>query len=126
MDIPVTDDGIRPAGSPTHCLYCSSPKGQHKDDCVCVSRTVVVEMTVRYVIEVPRSWSEDDILFSRNESSRCASNDVAMLGLEAELECFCKRSEVEFLREATEEDHDALGYNARKQAEPKPVSGAVV
>lgn len=117
-------DGRRPtAGSPDHCLYCALPYPEHRDDCVCRVRTVVMELRIRYVTEIPLAWDEDMITFSRNESSRCASNDVQQIAKELGLfdededetrPCACSRSESVYLREATEEDHQALAYRDRE------------
>lgn len=101
MNLPIDDDGVRPAGKQNECFYCQSPKGQHKDDCVCVKRTVVLRMTVDYVIEVPRSWSAQEIEDHRNLGSFCLTNDIWKI---AEEDCHCGRAEVSFVREATAED----------------------
>ena len=54
MIIPNTDNGVRPAGDPNKCFYCSEPKGsQHKNDCVVLTRTIVVKLSVEYVVETP-------------------------------------------------------------------------
>jgi hypothetical protein len=113
-------DGRRPAaGAPDRCLYCGKPHPEHTDECVCRCRTVVMELRIRYVTEVPRSWGEHDIEFSRNESSRCADNDLAQIAKELHLfdeerdgpwPCACRRSESHYLREATRNDHLEMGY----------------
>lgn len=78
-----------------------------------------MELRIRYVTEVPRSWDVDAIEFSRNESSRCADSDVQQIAEELGLfedepdesrVCACSRSASTYLREATEEDHRDLGY----------------
>jgi hypothetical protein len=57
-----TDDGIRPAGVPYKCVYCSQLVGQpHKRDCVIVKKVVRVRWTVDVDIEVPHSWSREVI-----------------------------------------------------------------
>jgi len=98
----------------THCSYCHGLLGQHKDDCVCLKRTVVVEMTIRYVIKVPRTWDEEFINFHRNDSSFCLGNDIHQLEEEATREpnlCnICQRAEVRYLREATEQDHEDMAF----------------
>jgi hypothetical protein len=119
MNIPVTDNGQRPAvGAVDHCLYCKAPLGTHKVDCVCLQRTVVLEMTVRYIGTVPRSWEESQILFSRNEGTRCKSNDIDQIAAESAAgACPCMRAEIKLIREATEDDHEELGYNAMREKE---------
>lgn len=119
MLLPVDDDGVRPAGDPNFCFYCGMPKGKHKDDCVCRQRTVVVEMTIRYVSEVPADWDVHMIEFHKNESSFCLGNDIEQLHQEKNARygyCnICQRAEVKFIREATADDHEELAWNQRKE-----------
>ena len=98
MLLPVTDDGIRPAGNSTHCFYCQSPKGEHTADCVCRTKTVVIKATIECVVEVPASWDPHDVEFKYNESSHCASNLLRGLGEWAEKDqnCACGSTNVEF------------------------------
>ncbi len=118
-DWPVGAFGIRPAGSPDHCFYCGQPRNaQHEPNCVIRERTVVVEMTVRYVITVPEFWTAEDIEFHRNDGTWCAINGLAeindldeRLNQNGEIEdCFCDRTHYKYLREATiqDEDRDAI------------------
>jgi hypothetical protein len=61
------DDGIRPAGEPDACFYCSQKVGQpHALDCVVVKKKVVVRYTVLAIIDVPHSWGADRILHCEN------------------------------------------------------------
>ena len=114
---PVGDEGIRPAGKPDECLYCKTKRGgQHKSDCVIRGRTVVLEMRVRYTTIVPESWTEEEILFHRNESSSCANNSIEELERikdwrdeDAARGCWCSDTEHVFVREATEEDEERCG-----------------
>ncbi len=111
MILPVKDNGVRPAGAPNLCFYCGNAiQKEHKADCVCRQRTVVVELTLTYVISVPASWTEDDILFHRNDSSFCMNNDLTALAEWANEgnNCTCMMSAVKFLREATEYDMESL------------------
>lgn len=122
MNLPTpTKAGIRnhpsnwidePEKRETHCFYCHQPVSQHSEDCVCITKTVVVEMKVRYMIEVPRHWDQGTIEFHRNESSSCANNDINLLAKYADWEgpCFCGNAEVRYLREATEEDHENFPF----------------
>ncbi len=82
-------------------------------------RQVVVEMTVRYVIDAPADSTPEDIHFQRNDGCWCSTNDIDMLlkmskdtpGLDYGGHCVCFQSEIKYLREATEEDKETLGYN---------------
>jgi hypothetical protein len=58
MDLPTRDDGVR-AGDPDHCFYCQASRGEHTAECVCVTRSVVMRLTVDVV---PRIWSHEDVL----------------------------------------------------------------
>jgi hypothetical protein len=105
-----------PERAETHCFYCHEPLGEdtHKPDCVVVTRTVVLEMKIQYVVEVPRDWDEEMIRFHRNDSSFCSNNDVRTINKqldEHEHTCVCFRSETRFVREATEEDHESMAFS---------------
>jgi hypothetical protein len=120
MILPVEDDGVRPAGAPDQCFYCHSPKGQHKPDCVCLERTVIVEMSISYVRAVPKSWTVSDIEFLLNDSSSCADNEVRLVAEQAdaapENHCnTCQRTDFRFLREATAEEMEKFGFNAQRK-----------
>lgn len=122
MKLPITDDGIRPAGSPDKCFYCQSPKGQHTAECVCVQRTVVIEMKIRLVVDVPEDWTVDNIEFKYNGSSHCLSNvfdqiagELEYLDNKEEGIChICHRAEAHYVREATALDHEELAYEVAK------------
>lgn len=78
--VSVDDDGIRKAGPDDACLYCRSKIGEkHKANCVIVTRTVKVRYSYEIEIQVPHSWSADDIEFHRNESSWCSANSISEL-----------------------------------------------
>lgn len=104
----VKDYGIRPAGSPTKCFYCDADKGgQHKEDCVIRRKTVVVEMKVQLVVEVPEDYDKDAIHFRYNEGTYCMSNMIEELQrIDREVGCLCQPSEIKYIREATKEDED--------------------
>lgn len=117
MDLPETDvvkpSDERPARPDGTCFYCGQPVGRnHKPDCVVVSKTVTVRLTLELVIDVPRAWDGDMIEFARNESSWCKDNLLRDLGAWASVEnrdrCTCGIAEIKFLRDATAEDHAAL------------------
>lgn len=118
MLLPTTDNGVRPAGEPDRCFYCRAGISEpHGPECVMVRRSVVIRATIDFVHDVPAHWGEDDIRFNLNESSRCAGNTLADLAEQAEGEwCFCGQIDHDFVREATEEDHQDLGF---EQPRPK-------
>lgn len=118
----------RPAGKPTECFYCKQQMGwQHKPGCVILQKSVVIRMTIEVVVDVPRDWGKDNVEFKYNESSWCGSNMIEDLAnwherLEAEGAevrertgdttssgiCLCGNLDVDYLRDATEEDHREL------------------
>lgn len=108
-DWPVGDYGIRPAGDPDKCFYCSAVKGdQHRMGCVIRDRTVVVRTIVEHVITVPEDWTKDNIEFT--EGSSCSNNHIRKL---AELidrlddgKCTCGMLTIEYVREADKEDEE--------------------
>lgn len=107
-----TDNGPRPAGPPDRCFYCGQPVGgTHEVDCVCRKRTVVIEVTVRFVVAAPESWTKKDIDFHRNHSSSCASNTLDQLtNAHAEMphdRCPCSIMRTKYVRDATPEDEYA-------------------
>jgi hypothetical protein len=71
------------------------------------------------VITRPRVFDEEAINFAMNDSSACMSRYVAQLAEETEQEdnhChICNRSEMKFLREATEADYENLSYIPREE-----------
>lgn len=107
---PVGDYGIRPAGKPDECFYCNVKRGeQHKAGCVIRCQTVVVRMTVEYVVDIPESWGAENLEFQRNEGSWCSDNGVRELQslmdrVDAAGGCLCPMIEYAFVREATAED----------------------
>jgi hypothetical protein len=119
MRLPIKDDGVRPAGSKLTCFYCGEAKGApHKSDCVIPQRTVVLEMTIQYVASVPAYWDQAQIEFHRNDSSSCSDNEVRLIAHQVEAfnedRCTCKRTQFRFVREATQQDMDEMGF----QSEP--------
>jgi len=107
MDINSKDDGRR--GKP-ECFYCGHPTG-HTAECTVPDRSVVMRMTIDYVVNVPRVWNQDRIHFHRNEGSWCAANDIAKLAEHVDTEgntCGCGSAKFEFVREATPEDHAGM------------------
>lgn len=110
-----------PAGKPDECFYCQRPFGEaHGDECVIPQRTVVLRYTVTVVQSVPSNWTPHDIEFHRNESSWCADNLVGDLeGRNREGRCLCNQVSAEFIREASADDEQAMGFVAETaQGEP--------
>lgn len=111
----VGEYGIRPVGSPDHCLYCGERRGSiHKSDCVIRRRTVVVLATIEYVIDVPESWDSDAIEFQRNDGSWCANNMLQELEALTEHGCLCERTSFAYLREADAEDEQRDGVSVNE------------
>lgn len=102
----VTESAARPAGLSDECFYCNVKIGdEHAKGCVIRSRTVVLDVSIRMVTEVPEDWAVEDIDFRFQESSWCASNIVEDLERLAERRhCLCDSVEVAYMREATAQD----------------------
>lgn len=93
--------GPRPAGSPDECFYCRAPVGGlHEDTCVMYEREIAIEVTVRYKVRVPQHWTEEDIMFHRNEGTWCAGNIIEELeerfGDDADV-CMCAYTDVKVI-----------------------------
>lgn len=125
MDLIETDtvrpDDERPNRRDGTCFYCEEPiGGKHKPNCVIVGRSIVVKVTIDVVLSVPRNWTVETVDFHYNEGSWCADNLLQALGKWAEARgaeeactsigasCSCDSTDVEYLREATEDDHLTL------------------
>lgn len=108
-----------PEKANTHCLYCHQPVPNHGAECHVPLRTVVLEMTIRYVASVPVVWDTHMIEFHRNESSWCSSNDIKQIFEESTKDAgictTCHRTEIKFLREATEKDLENLNYIPQRE-----------
>ncbi len=108
-----------PEKATTHCLYCKQPVPNHAADCHVPRRTVVVEFKTQMVITMPAVWDTEMINFSMNGSSACMSRYVDQLYEETNQEeniChICHRSEMSFIREATEQDHETLRYIPKEE-----------
>lgn len=105
----VTSNDVRPARLDGTCFYCGAALGEeHRKGCVCRRRTVVVDITFRLVREVPEDWDVEQIEFSLNESSSCASNFIGELtDADSDEHCLCSRTTGKFIRDATKEDEEA-------------------
>ncbi|MHB0943353.1 hypothetical protein ACYCSU_17025 [Paenibacillus sp. ALE1] len=105
----VTKSSSRPAGKPDRCFYCSNLIGEeHKQDCVIRNKTVVMDFTIRLVVDVPEYWTEDDIEFKYNKGTWCADNLVQMITRE-DGRCLCPHVEAKFIRDATLDDEENWG-----------------
>ncbi len=106
----VTEKSTRPAGKADRCFYCSKKIGeQHKEDCVIRSKTVLVDFTVRVVVDIPEHWSKDDIEFKYNEGSWCADNLLDMIDRDDCDCCLCHFMTATYVGDATKEDEASWG-----------------
>jgi hypothetical protein len=107
-----------PEHAETHCFYCKRPVPDHKDDCVCSRRTIVVELKSKMVVTVPQYWTRENIDFFFDGSSHCLANEIQQLAEEAKQEeniCHvCSRTTVTFVREATAADHKKYSWMGDK------------
>ena len=122
----VTEEDTRPLsyrGRSTQCFYCKGILGgPHQDNCIVPQRTVVMEMTLTYVVRMPRSWDTRQIEFRHNESSWCSDSVLHTLAeaVEHGNNCLCSGASFKFVREATEEDHEFLPFDPRDEDAPPP------
>lgn len=116
MDLPQTETVLpqdeRPARRDGTCFYCSQPLGtKHNPNCIIVSKTITVRLTLDVVIEVPRTWGKEQVEFARNENSWCVNNMMRELQTwfdDTNNSCACGSAQIDFVRDATEEDHSNL------------------
>lgn len=94
--------------SRSSCFYCGENIGStHKEECIMRRRTIVMEMKVEIVIDVPEIWDEYMCDFHHNESSWCSSNIIENLKhMDKAMGCLCDVTEFKYIREATKEDED--------------------
>ena len=110
----VKPEDERPVRRDGTCFYCNRPIGQaHKPGCVILQRTIVVEATIKCVVSIPRDWDQQMIQFHFNEGSWCADNMMRWMGDWEQAKgdeglCSCAAVAVEYIREATPADHDAI------------------
>lgn len=90
-----------PAGKGSgHCFWCPSKIGTpHAAECPCWTKTVTIKMTIEYSIDVPHSWTKDQIEFHRNEGTWCGDNAIAEL--EALEGCLCSYAKFEYVGETS-------------------------
>lgn len=106
----VTEASARPTGKPDECFYCSQKIGEeHKKNCVIRKKTIVVDFTIRTVMDVPEDWDEEFINFRYNESSWCVDNILPIFEKKSEHSCLCMNTEAKFVRDATEHDEEDWG-----------------
>jgi hypothetical protein len=100
---PVTAEAMRPASSNRECFYCKEPVGgRHKPDCVLILKKVKVRLTIEYDIEVPDSWDDYMVEFSRNDGSWCADNLIGELErLRDSRDCLCGVAHFKYLADTS-------------------------
>src|SRR5437016_5052286 len=103
----VTPDDVTARSSDGTCFYCSATLGrEHNKGCVVHTRTVIVEVTLRFLREVPDDWSEDQIEQHRNLSGHTDGDDCAVCAFNTlnTLSGPMFLRDLRFVREATAED----------------------
>lgn len=111
-DWAVGEYSVRPNGKSDRCFYCGSLLGeQHKDDCVIKSKTVVVDFTIRTVIDVPEHWNEEQIHYHYNDGTWCADNLLNWIYNRQEEtdRCLCGITTAKYIKEAEVEDELEFG-----------------
>jgi hypothetical protein len=100
----VTEAAMRPASSQLQCFYCQQPiGGHHKQDCILISKKVLVRMIVEYEVDMPACYGKEEVEFQRNESSWCANNAIDELReITADGACLCGVTEYEYIKDASE------------------------
>ena len=100
----VTEKAMRPAATLRACFYCREPiGGQHKHDCVLVTKKVKVRAVIEYEIEMPASFDKAAIEFQRNDGCWCADNMIRELeALKEEKGCLCPTTLFTYLGDASE------------------------
>jgi len=100
----VAADCERPARMDGTCFYCRQPVGGlHVPNCVAFKRRVRVRAVIEYEIDVPASWSKEQIEFHRNEGSWCADNmidEISAIG--GEDGCLCAAVQFTYLDDVEE------------------------
>lgn len=105
-----SENGPRPAGRPDQCYYCGQPVGlEHKADCACRVKVVMIEVTMRIPRVVPASWDAGLVDFHLNDSSWCADNigdDLTqyLAAKNDDAPCMCGTFSGKFLRDADAND----------------------
>ncbi len=82
------------------------------------TKKVVIELTVKMIIEVPKDWDEDSINFYLNESSHCLEAEVFQLAREVGFDeeknpslcSICHRAKGIYIQDANEENIENLRY----------------
>lgn len=101
----VEEADVRPARPDGTSFYCHKAVGQlHSVECVRHRRKVRLRLTVEYEVDVPNSWSEEQINFHYQESSYCADNVSSDLEayahqLNQNKDCLCGRAKIEYVRD---------------------------
>ena len=99
----VTEKAMRPASALRRCFYCFEKIGSfHKDDCVLVSKNVIINFSINLEVRVPAWWTDEQIEFHRNQSSSCASNVMDELAeVEKRNGCLCGQGKFSFVVESS-------------------------
>lgn len=107
----VGEYSVRPAGKQDRCFYCGKLLGeQHDETCVIRGKTVVVDFTIRTVLDVPESWDEEQINFYYNDGSWCADNLLNKLEYRSDnVRCLCDITNAEYVKDATDKDEVDYG-----------------
>lgn len=118
-DWTITESSTRPAGKPDRCFYCGNKIGkQHKEDCVIRGRTVVLDFTIRTVIDLPECWDTKQIEYRYNDGTWCANNLLNYLERRnKKTGCICDITTAKYIREATEDDEKDYGVTFIKEVE---------
>ena len=88
--------------------------------CVTEWLPVVVEVTIKMVVDVPRDWSGGELAhnveFFLNDGSRCTANELQALVARLDERgdaCPCNQMQSKFLRVATDDDRTLYHYKER-------------
>ena len=113
MNLPMKENGLRASAWPDRCAYCQAPLGEHKPDCVCLLRSVVLKLELEIVQAVPQSNDSQSIEFCRGGGSSYCMDNV-LTDIEAYLkrtgDCACSlKATTTYLREADEDETRGWG-----------------
>jgi len=77
-----------------------------------MNKKVIIELTVKMIVEVPKVWNKHNIEFWLNESSHCLENEIIQLtneirkrDIERPDTCsICHRATGKYIKDANEKD----------------------
>lgn len=82
-------------GRPDGCGYCPGMLGEeHTFECVCNTRPIRFRLVVEWDDEIPASWSDERILFARNQGSWCMDNALESVVDSLQGHCMCEANGV--------------------------------